>query len=1480
MRGLKPLLKNLYLALFALLMASPLAAQLNPTWQASNSPDYLDLYQRSSSTKVKPEIVTIFDFSGSMQCLMYHPSYYNNDPNDNGDLSGITFTLSGAAGAMKVTASVGLAWYTSAILIRPDGTQVTEANVNTTATGTGLWGDKALSGASTQACDVRNWVRAASHIRLTSGTRTIDLPIPWKVMDANSTGYPLSSMTIKDEYKETDVNGVTTTYGSGSQIEVDTRYKIQTGFPDIAPSTQIRDNNLVLSGDPGTIVTTTKYMLRLKKAYIDWLFTGTYQSTDSSLPNYCTPASGLSGKYIIFDAASMTNVGVQTSLSQGQAFGTFGSETMGFWDPQSQSYITKSAKYNAIPARDRVQAVKEAAIRTWINYQTRVFWAYRFLDGNGEAGKDGNGNATATTINNNSRTTISSSTVPTTWVNGTDTGWTLLNNNSVTGMQRIAALFPYSDTPLCYATARTLAQFTDPNNIFGDAETGADAPIECQKRFLIIFTDGVPSVDNNSEKISATPYLTTATTGTAQAGNASLIASTTNVNPGNTWWNIFTYAGAAAHLSDDTKTGYSADTPITTYMVPPASYPAVTSTPSSFLPFAVLKRLTVPIPQPYRLVTTMTIGVSLGGKYTDANSPKQRLFLAATFGDPDRTSWDLTTLTPFALTDPSKPDDPNTSKTKNSVYFFDATTPDAIVSGLGQAFKAAGANPQTATTSVPVIPWIGGGMSNQIYLASFKVPKGGGPVWDGDMRMFPTKDVLLTDAVTGSKTQTLILDNTGTEVTGDLSVAANPAWSTKVLFSSKKWKSRTFYTRLPSDATTYNPAIYSIPTGISTTDLSTGSQVKLAAVIPGADVATKLKNLQWMMGADITNTGFAADSTLTRPNIMGDVLDSAPSFLEYANPTATAGSMPASLSTPWGDSSKLNKHFRAIYVGTNQGVIHAFGEVSWDKTIGSGPTATTIKDGVVDELWAFIPTDIIKYCDYYQTAGNPHRMGVNGTPSLYFLDLPASGKRSGNGMMDIGSTERATLIMGLGKGGRSYYAIDVRDPFAPKLGGSGNSGWTLAPDEATSYPTSIFESTPNTTLVANMGWSTCQPTIGRVYSGTSPSVTIRDLVFLGGGFSLPEIETNYPSAGAKTPLGRSVLALDVFTGKIVKYWALDVTKNASGITKDGPVGAGVMPMQVEAYSGVTQRAYFTDFFGSLWALGSTTDSTVTGMSGFRVDSSNIGDWALAARPVYHQDSPDGLLSTMPAPFLVSNFFQRTTAPFVTPLAVGVAMVSGDRNNPMDRLYSGAAGSIKPSQHRLTVVFDRQDSAKLGLDTLGIQTSQLANMSSQTDPYATSIQPGSSDFYLNSKYGYYLNFPARASADQFVSKGLVTPLILVGKLFYSYFSPSGYANNNPCSNGTGSTSTVQVCNVLTPSFPGVGKSWTTAQADAHGCSSGEIFTWIGNASRFSPKSVLAALQAGMLPSAAGTGKDPDLKIKSFDGALDKAIAGPKVWRTVH
>ena len=111
--------------------------------------------------------------------------------------------------------------------------------------------------------------------------------------------------------------------------------------------------------------------------------------------------------------------------------------------------------------------------------------------------------------------------------------------------------------------------------------------------------------------------------------------------------------------------------------------------------------------------------------------------------------------------------------------------------------------------------------------------------------------------------------------------------------------------------------------------------------------------------------------------------------------------------------------FRLILVGDNQGWIHGFGEVT--KTIpdpnGDGKSLVT---GAVDELWAFMPTDFLANLNYITQTSNTHRFMADGSPSIYFLDLPASGNGPGNGVVDASGSDRAIAVIGLGKGGRSY----------------------------------------------------------------------------------------------------------------------------------------------------------------------------------------------------------------------------------------------------------------------------------------------------------------------------------------------------------------------------------------------------------------------------------------------------------------------------
>ncbi len=137
-----PILRTLSgLLTVALLAALPLKAQLNPKWQTSSSPDFLNLYQQSTHYTVKPEIVTVLDFSGSMSALMYHKNYNNTDKNDDDPSdrgAWMKFTISGDDySTYDVAASISgliVGGYSFNLrngkLVRPDGTVLTADLLN------------------------------------------------------------------------------------------------------------------------------------------------------------------------------------------------------------------------------------------------------------------------------------------------------------------------------------------------------------------------------------------------------------------------------------------------------------------------------------------------------------------------------------------------------------------------------------------------------------------------------------------------------------------------------------------------------------------------------------------------------------------------------------------------------------------------------------------------------------------------------------------------------------------------------------------------------------------------------------------------------------------------------------------------------------------------------------------------------------------------------------------------------------------------------------------------------------------------------------------------------------------------------------------------------------------------------------------------------------------------------------------------------
>jgi hypothetical protein len=234
------------------------------------------------------------------------------------------------------------------------------------------------------------------------------------------------------------------------------------------------------------------------------------------------------------------------------------------------------------------------------------------------------------------------------------------------------------------------------------------------------------------------------------------------------------------------------------------------------------------------------------------------------------------------------------------------------------------------------------------------------------------------------------------------------------------------------------------------------------------------------------------------------------------------------------------------------------------------------------------------------------------------------------------------------------------------------------------------------------------------------------------------------------------------------------------------------------------------------------------------------------------------------------------------------MVSGDRNNPLDRNYGTNQNPASPDHHQLTVVFDRQDSAgftSLNLDTNGINFSNLVQLSSAPltgtpgNPCTSSIfqvfTPGCPNYFLGTAsapmFGYYVNFPSKSATTGYLPKGINPPLVVANSLSYAYFTP---LTSDPCTGGTGNTYSWLIADVMHPIV--------NDQRTGMFIPTGNVFTWTGVASNYIAIGTTSVLQAGTVavanPQPGASITTPQINTTALPGPL--LYPKVRVWRTVQ
>jgi type IV pilus assembly protein PilY1 len=344
---------------------------------------------------------------------------------------------------------------------------------------------------------------------------------------------------------------------------------------------------------------------------------------------------------------------------------------------------------------------------------------------------------------------------------------------------------------------------------------------------------------------------------------------------------------------------------------------------------------------------------------------------------------------------------------------------------------------------------------------------------------------------------------------------------------------------------------------------TTSNAAITAATLGVADSTEKDKLINFVYGLDAYDEDGNGVTTEKRDWILGDVLHSKPTVVNYTTFTMAEE----------GDCS-INRSL--VFVGSNDGMMHAF------------------KDCDGSELWAFVPQDLLPNLQY--SHGTTHSYFVDSSPTTYVYDAD----RDGN--IETADSDKVIVMFGERRGGGFYYALDVTDPASPQY------LWRLS---ATESPFSDDYSELAET------WS--EPVIAKVYVDSGGTNVVKVAAFIGAGYD-NVAEDAEPAATATK--GRGVYAVEiatlssgvpVFTTSGHRIWGYTMADNGS-LTR--PISSQIAILDING-NGYADRLYAGDTGGGLWRfdIGSNLTSSWTGRKIFQ---SNPGADSSTGRKIFYK----------------------------------------------------------------------------------------------------------------------------------------------------------------------------------------------------------------------------------------------------------------------
>ncbi len=201
---------------------------------------------------------------------------------------------------------------------------------------------------------------------------------------------------------------------------------------------------------------------------------------------------------------------------------------------------------------------------------------------------------------------------------------------------------------------------------------------------------------------------------------------------------------------------------------------------------------------------------------------------------------------------------------------------------------------------------------------------------------------------------------------------------------------------------------------------TTGNAALTMASLQVATPDARTALINYVHGLDAYDADADGNAAEKREWILGDILHSKPAVQAYSNYALA-------------DEADITKNSSVIFIGSNDGQIHAF------------------RDADGKELWSFIPPTVLPQLQLL--GNNIHNYFMDGSPRILAFDRDGDGN-IGPGPetaagdldplgLDAGTDDKVIMLIGMRRGGGidtlaplpsrgSFFAIDVTDPLAPK----------------------------------------------------------------------------------------------------------------------------------------------------------------------------------------------------------------------------------------------------------------------------------------------------------------------------------------------------------------------------------------------------------------------------------------------------------------